>query len=70
MATRLEISHGSISERDRLSTSADTVSVTRPSTGSKTRSKGVLFIVVGIQLLVFGLLAELVVYGRNRDNRR
>lgn len=31
---------------------------------------GVLFIVVGIQLLVFGLLAELVVYGRNRDNRR
>jgi len=47
MATRLEISHGSISERDRLSTSADTVSVTRPSTGSKTRSKGVLFIVVG-----------------------
>ena len=36
-----------ISERDRLSTSADTVSVTRPSTGSKTRSKGVLFIVVG-----------------------
>ena len=36
-----------ISERDRLSTSADTVSITRPSTGSKTRSKGVLFIVVG-----------------------
>lgn len=30
---------------------------------------GVLFIVVGIQLLVFGLLAELVVYGRNRDRR-
>ena len=47
MATRLEIQHGLISERDRLSTSADTVSVTRPSTGSKTRSKGVLFIVVG-----------------------
>ena len=47
MATRLEIQHGLISERDRLSTSADTVSVTRPSTGSKTRSKGVLFVVVG-----------------------
>jgi hypothetical protein len=47
MATRLEIQHGLITERDRLSTSADTVSVTRPSTGSKTRSKGVLFIVVG-----------------------
>ena len=30
---------------------------------------GVLFIVVGLQLLVFGLLAELVVYGRNRDRR-
>lgn len=28
---------------------------------------GFLFVVVGIQLLVFGLLAELVVYGRNRD---
>ena len=46
MATRLEIQHGLISERDRLSTSADTVTVTRPSTGSKTRSKGVLFIAV------------------------
>jgi hypothetical protein len=47
MATRLEIQHGLISERDRLSTSADTVSVTQPSTGSKTRSKGVLFVVIG-----------------------
>ena len=47
MATRLEITHGLIAERDRLPTSADTLSVTRPSTGSKTRSKGVLFIVVG-----------------------
>ncbi len=46
MATRLEITHGLIAERDRLSTSADTLSVTRPTTGSKTRSKGVLFIVV------------------------
>jgi len=47
MATRLEITHGSISERDRLPTSADTLSVTRPTTGSKTRSKGVLFVLVG-----------------------
>ena len=47
MATRLEITHGLIAERDRLSTSADTLSVTRPTTGSKTRSKGVLFIIVG-----------------------
>ena len=46
MATRLEITHGLIAERDRLATSADTISVTRPTTGSKTRSKGVLFIVV------------------------
>ena len=38
---------GSISERDRLPTSADTLSVTRPTTGSKTRSKGVLFVLVG-----------------------
>jgi hypothetical protein len=46
MATRLEITHGLIAERDRLSTSADTLSVNRPTTGSKTRSKGVLFVVV------------------------
>lgn len=28
---------------------------------------GFLFVTVGVQLLVFGLLAELIVYGRNRD---
>ena len=50
MATRLEITHGLIAERDRLSTSADTLSVTRPTTGSKTRSKGVLFLLVGSTL--------------------
>lgn len=50
MATRLEITHGLITERDRLSTSADTLNVTRPTTGSKTRSKGVLFILVGSTL--------------------
>ncbi len=47
MATRLEITHGMIAERDRLPTSADTLSVTRPTTGSTTRSKGVLFVLVG-----------------------
>jgi glycosyltransferase involved in cell wall biosynthesis len=31
---------------------------------------GILFVVVGVQLLVFGLLAELVVYGRNRELSR
>jgi hypothetical protein len=31
---------------------------------------GVLFALVGVQLIVFGLLAELVVYGRNADRGR
>ncbi len=30
---------------------------------------GVLLVVVGLQLMLFGLLAELIVYGRNRDTR-
>ena len=30
---------------------------------------GVLFTVVGLQLVLFGLLAELVVHARNRTNR-
>jgi small neutral amino acid transporter SnatA (MarC family) len=30
---------------------------------------GVLLVVVGVQLLLFGLLAELVVYNRQRDGR-
>jgi hypothetical protein len=30
---------------------------------------GVLFVLVGIQLIVFGLLAELTVYGRKLDKR-
>jgi hypothetical protein len=46
MASRLEITHGLIAERDRLSTSGDTLSVTRPNTGSKTRTKGVLVVLV------------------------
>ncbi|MFV2064878.1 MAG: hypothetical protein ACC726_15410, partial [Chloroflexota bacterium] len=47
MASRLEITHGLVAEQDRLPTSADSLSITRPTTGSKTRSKGVLFVVVG-----------------------
>jgi hypothetical protein len=47
MATRLEIAHGLIAERGRSSTSGDTLSVTRPTTGSHTRTKGILFLVVG-----------------------
>jgi glycosyltransferase involved in cell wall biosynthesis len=31
---------------------------------------GVLFALVGLQLILFGLLAELIVYGRNADRRR
>ena len=47
MATRLQITHGLVAEPDRLSSSGDSLSVTRPTTGSKTRSKGVLFVLVG-----------------------
>jgi hypothetical protein len=43
----MEITHGLIAERDRLSTSGDTLSVNHPTTGSKVRTKGLLFIVVG-----------------------
>jgi hypothetical protein len=50
MATRLEITHGLIAERDRLSSSGDTLSVDQPTTGSKTRTKGLLFVVVGSTL--------------------
>lgn len=46
MAVRLEIAHGLVSDSGRLSTSSDTLGVTEPSTGSKTRTKGVLHLVV------------------------
>jgi hypothetical protein len=51
MAVRLEITHGLVSESDRLSTSADTLSVTEPSTGSKTRTKGILYLAVSSAVL-------------------
>ena len=50
MVTRLEITHGLIAERDRLSSSGDTLSVDQPTTGSKTRTKGLLFVAVGATL--------------------
>jgi hypothetical protein len=46
MATRLEVTYGLIAEPDRRSTSADTLGVSRPSTGSQVRSKGVLGVIV------------------------
>jgi hypothetical protein len=46
MATRLEVTYGLIAEPDRQSTSADTFGVSYPSTGSQTRSKGVLAVIV------------------------
>lgn len=51
MAARLEIKHGLVSESDRLSTSSDSLSVTEPSTGSKTRTKGILHLIVASTLL-------------------
>ncbi len=46
MVSRLEITHGLVAERDRLAGSGDTPAVTRPGTGSKVRTKGVLSVVV------------------------
>src|SRR5688572_1722743 len=46
MATRLEVTYGLLAETDRQSTSADTLGVSHPSTGSQTRSKGVLAVIV------------------------
>jgi hypothetical protein len=46
MATRLEVTYGLIAEPDRRSTSADTLGVSHPSTGSQVRSKGVLGVIV------------------------
>ena len=46
MGARLELKYGLVAEADRLSTSADTMLVTEPATGSKVRSKGNLYLVV------------------------
>lgn len=46
MSSRLQLKHGLVAERDRLSTSADSLLVSEPSTGSKTRTKGNLYVLV------------------------
>ena len=46
MSSRLQLKHGLVAERDRLSTSADSLLVSEPSTGSKSRSKGNLYVLV------------------------
>lgn len=57
MPTRLHLKYGLVAEQDRLSSSADTLSVTEPATGSKSRTKGNLYLIV----------ASATVGGRARD---
>jgi hypothetical protein len=57
MAPRLALKYGLVSEEDRLPTSSDAVLVTEPTTGSKTRTKGSLYLVVTSRM----------VGGRTRD---
>lgn len=46
MGARLELKWGLVAEQDRIATSADTMLVEEPVTGSKSRSKGNLYLVV------------------------
>ena len=46
MGARLELKWGLVAEADRIATSADTMLVEEPVTGSKSRSKGNLYLVV------------------------
>jgi hypothetical protein len=46
MASRLALKYGLVSEEDRLSNSSDAIIVTEPTTGSKARTKGSLYLVV------------------------
>jgi hypothetical protein len=46
MTTRLQLKYGLVAEQDRLSGSADAILVTEPTTGSKARTKGSLYLVV------------------------
>ena len=45
MASRLALKYGLVSEEDRLSSSSDALLVTEPTTGSKTRTKGSLYLI-------------------------
>jgi serine/threonine protein phosphatase PrpC len=46
MSSRLALKYGLVSEEDRLSNSSDAILVTEPTTGSKARTKGSLYLVV------------------------
>jgi hypothetical protein len=46
MGARLELKYGLVAEADRIATSADTMLVEEPVTGSKSRGKGNLYLVV------------------------
>jgi hypothetical protein len=46
MGSRLQLKYGLVSEHERLSNSADALLVTEPTTGSKARTKGSLYIIV------------------------
>nr|MBA2254294.1 hypothetical protein [Chloroflexota bacterium] len=46
MVARLHLKIGVVAEQDRLSSSADSILVTEPATGSRARSKGSLYVVV------------------------
>ena len=46
MAARLHLKIGVVAEQDRLSSSADSILVSEPATGSRARSKGSLYVVV------------------------
>jgi hypothetical protein len=46
MASRLALKYGLVSDEDRLPNSSDAVLVSEPTTGSKTRTKGSLYLIV------------------------
>lgn len=46
MASRLALKYGLVAEEDRLSSSSDALVVTEPTTGSKARTKGSLYLIV------------------------
>jgi hypothetical protein len=46
MASRIQLKYGLVSEQERLSNSADALLVTEPTTGSKARTKGSLYLIV------------------------
>jgi hypothetical protein len=50
MTSRLALKYGLVSERDRLSNSSDAIVVTEPTTGSKSRTKGSLYVVATTRL--------------------